>query len=110
MIFAHFWIWRTLGIGFEKTFIRYYIFLTMLFVMVITTLYIMKKIYPDYVGFAFLGLVMLKLAVMIIVINKLGLSKIPDFKIHFIPPYLISIVLEALYAVRLIHKYDNIKY
>ena len=102
MFFLHFGIWQYLELGFETTFIRYYLFLTVLFTIVITILSIIKKIYPNYIGFGFMGLVMFKLIIMFLVMKKLNLNEVPNFKFHFIIPYLISLVLETLYAVKLI--------
>lgn len=104
MFFIHFAIWQILNIGLETTFVKYYLFLTLLFVMVLTILSIIKKIYPTYIGFAFMGLVMFKLMIMFLVMKKLNLSEVPNYKLHFIIPYLISLVLETLYAVKLINK------
>jgi uncharacterized protein YacL len=72
--------------------------------MVLTILSIIKKIYPTYIGFAFMGLVMFKLMIMFLIMKKLNLSEVPNYKIHFIIPYLISLLLETLYAVKLINK------
>ena len=96
MFFIHFGIWQFLEVGFETTFIKYYLFLTVLFMMVITILSIIKKIYPTYIGFAFMGLVMFKLMVMFLIMKKLNLSEVPNYKIQFIVPYLISLLLETL--------------
>ncbi|MBF8455848.1 hypothetical protein IV494_01530 [Kaistella sp. G5-32] len=104
MFFVHFAIWQILNIGFETTFVKYYLFLTLLFVMVLTILSIIKKIYPTYIGFAFMGLVMFKIMIMFLTMKKLNLSEVPNYKIHFIIPYLISLLLETLYAVKLINK------
>ena len=74
MFFLHFGIWQYLELGFETTFIRYYLFLTVLFTIVITILSIIKKIYPNYIGFGFMGLVMFKLMIMFLVMKKRDLD------------------------------------
>lgn len=102
MFFVHLGFWQYLKIGFETTFVKYYLFLTLIFVMVLTVLSIIKKIYPLYIGFAFLGLIMFKLMMMFLIMKKLHLSDVPNYKIHFIIPYLISLLLETLYAVKLL--------
>ncbi len=102
MFGLHFFIWQNLNIGFETTFIKYYLFLTLLFMMVVTVISIIKKIYPNYVGFGFMGLVMFKLMLMLLVMKKLNLNEVPNYKVHFIIPYLIALVLETLYAVKII--------
>ena len=108
MFLVHFGIWQVLKIGFETTFIKYYLFLTVLFMMVITILSIVKKIYPTYIGFAFMGLVMFKLMIMFLVMKKLNLGAVPNYKVHFIIPYLISLVLETLYSVKLIQTEESV--
>ena len=108
MFLVHFGIWQFLKIGFETTFIKYYLFLTVLFMMVITILSIVKKIYPTYIGFAFMGLVMFKLMIMFLVMKKLNLGEVPNYKVHFIFPYLISLVLETLYSVKLIQTEESV--
>ena len=107
MFFIHFTVWQVLQIGFETTFVKYYLFLTLLFVMVLTILSIIRKIYPAYIGFAFMGLVLFKLMIMFLVMKKLNLNEVPNYKIHFIIPYLISLVLETLYAVKLIQNQET---
>lgn len=108
MFLVHFGIWQILKIGFETTFIKYYLFLTVLFMMVITILSIVKKIYPSYIGFAFMGLVMFKLMIMFLIMKKLNLGEVPNYKVHFIIPYLISLVLETLYSVKLIQTEESV--
>lgn len=102
MFGLHFFIWQNINNGFETTFIKYYLFLTLLFMMVVTVISIIKKIYPNYVGFGFMGLVMFKLMLMLLVMKKLNLNEVPNYKVHFIIPYLIALVLETLYAVKII--------
>ena len=102
MFALHFFFFFYLKIGFETTFIKYYLFLTLLFMMVVTVISIIKKIYPNYVGFGFMGLVMFKLMLMLLVMKKLNLNEVPNYKVHFIIPYLIALVLETLYAVKII--------
>lgn len=102
LFFVHFAIWQVLEIGFETTFVKYYLFLTLLFIMVLTILSIIKKIYPEYIGFAFMGLVMFKLMIMFLIMKKLNLGEVPNYKLHFIIPYLLSLILETLYSVKLL--------
>ena len=107
MFAVHFLLWQYLGIGFETTLIRYYLFLTILFMMVLTIVSIFKKIYPEYLGFVFLGLVMFKLAMVFIIRKKLNITEIPNYKFHFILPYLFSLFLETLFTVNMIRSTDK---
>lgn len=104
MFMTHFFLFKYVEDCCEVVFIRYYLFLTILFTMVITVISICKKLYPEYLGFIFMGLVMLKLALMFLIMNKLNLSEVPNYKLHFIIPYLISLLLVTLYSVNIIQK------
>ncbi|AYO57625.1 hypothetical protein CO230_05510 [Chryseobacterium sp. 6424] len=107
MLFVHFGIWEMLNVGHGVVFTRYYMFLTLLFVMVITVLTIIRRMYPQYIGFGFLGLVMVKMMALFIAMNQLELSTVPNYKMHFAAPYLVSLLLETLYAVKLIQIEDK---
>lgn len=107
LFFVHLLIWQIWVKGHEIVLVKYYLFLTLLFMMVLTVLSIVQKIYTEYVGFAFLGLMMFKLTVMFLIMKKLHLSDVPGYKYHFIPPYLISLLLETLYAINLIQSKEN---
>ncbi len=107
MFIVHFIIWKSLDLTNDVVFFKYYLFLTFLYLMVITILSLIKKIEPNYVGFGFLGLMMFKLTIMFLIMKKLNLSEIPYYKYHFIPPYLASLVLETLYAIKLIKTEKN---
>lgn len=107
LFFLHFIIWQIWVKDFEVILIKYYLFLTFLFMMVLTILSIIKRIYPQYIGFTFLGLMMFKLTIMFLIMKKLHLSEVPEYKFHFIPPYLVSLLLETLYAISLIKDEKN---
>ena len=104
MFLVHFIFFQNYVKCCEVAFIKYYLFLTLLFMMVLTVMSIFKKIYPDYLGFVFMGLVLFKLAMMFIIMNKLDLNEVPNYKLHFIIPYLVSLTLVTLFSVKLIQK------
>lgn len=107
MFFVHFFIWENWVKEQQIVFIKYYVFLTFLYMMVLTILSVLERTFPQYIGFGFMGLVMFKLAVMFLVMKKLNLQVVPGYKLHFIPPYLLSLVFETLYAVRLLNTEKN---
>ncbi|SFI05403.1 hypothetical protein [Halpernia frigidisoli] len=107
MFFMHFGIWTYLKLDFEVVFFKYYLFLTIIFMMVITILSLFKKIYPDHLGFVFIGLIMVKLMMIMIIKKKLNIVEVPNYKLNFILPYLMSLLLETLYAVQLIKDEKN---
>ena len=107
MVALHFIIWQLWVKDFEETFLRYYIFLSFIFLFVIGNLILFKKVFPGYTGFVFMGLLLFKLAIMFLVMQKLELSKVPHYKFHFVFPYLISLLLETLFAVELLKDEKN---
>lgn len=106
LFFLHFAIWEIWVKEQQVVFVKYYLFLSFLFMLVLTILSIIYRIYPQYVGFAFMGVVLFKLTVMILIMKKLQLSTVPMYKLHFIPPYLISLALITGFAIGLI-KHDK---
>lgn len=102
MALIHLGIWYFFVQDFQQTFIRYYLFLSILFIMVLTILSIAKRIYPEYLGFVFMGLTLFKLAMFFIIRSKLNIEEVPNYKLHFILPYLLALVLETLFAVSLL--------
>ncbi len=102
MFAVHFVLWQFLVKSYETTFIKYYLFLTVLFMMVVTIMSIFRNIYPNYLGFVFMGLILFKLAMLFIIMNKLNLREVPHYKLQFIIPYLVALTLETMYSVNLI--------
>ena len=102
LVCLHFGILYYFRVGHEIVFLRYYLFVTLLFMMVITIMSIFKSIDPKKIGFSFLGLVLFKLILIFIIKLKLNVTEIPHYKFHFILPYCLSLVLETLYAMQLI--------
>lgn len=104
LVGVHFPIYRASVGCCENVFFRYYLFLTLVFMFVVTMMSLFKKLYPQYLGFVFMGLVMVKLSLMFILMDRLGIKDIPNYKFHFIIPYLVSLALVTLYSVNLLQK------
>lgn len=107
MFIVHFIIFKNTTDCCETIFIKYYLFLTLVFMMVITIMSIIKIVAKDYLGFIFMGLIFLKLILMFLVMNKLNLKEVPHYKLQFIVPYLISLVLITLYCIGLIRQNEK---
>ena len=107
LILLHFVVWKIWVQDFIEIFSKYYLFLSFIFAFVIGNLFIFKKVFPGYTGFVFMGLLLFKLAIMFLVMQKLQLSSVPYYKLHFILPYLFSLLLETLFAVQLIKDEKN---
>lgn len=102
LVALHYFLFRDSWSGTESHFFRYYLFQTIIFMMVITVLLLVQKTYPNYVGFAFLGLVLFKLALMLLLQKKINFEGISNAKLHFTIPYLIILVLETLFAASML--------
>ena len=107
LIIIHFGIWEIYVKDHEEIFFKYYLFLSAIFIFVMVVLTVGKKYYPGFIGFIFMGLLLFKLAIMFLVMQKLGLSEVPNYKMHFIFPYLATLLLETLFAVSLIKDEKN---
>jgi len=102
----HFAIWKFVFHLDEVTIIKFYLFLTIIFMMMITLIILINKILPQYLGFAMIGLIVMKFGLMFLVKNKLHFEAIPNYKFHFIIPYFILTTLLTYYAIQLIN-YDK---
>ena len=67
-------------------------------------IYQTNKYYKPYIGFVFLGIVLVKLLLIKLYINHLNVTDLPNYKLHFIIPYLISIVLIVIFSVLIINE------
>lgn len=107
LVIIHYFIWETYVNDHEETFRNYYFFLGALYITALLVLLVGEKFYPGYIGFIFMGLLLFKLMIMFVVMQKLNLSEVPNSRTHFIVPYLLSLLLETLFAVKLIKDEKN---
>lgn len=102
----HFVIWKFIFHLDEVTIIKFYLFLSVIFMMMITLLLIIHRTFPQFVGMSVIGLIMVKFGLMYLIRNKLHFETIPNFKFHFIIPYFVLTALLTYYAIQLIN-YDK---
>ena len=102
----HFAIWKFVFYLDEVTIIKFYLFLSVIFMMMITLLLIINRTFPQFVGMSVIGLILVKFGLMYLIKNKLHFEMIPNFKFHFIIPYFILTALLTYYAIQLIN-YDK---
>ncbi|WDF46742.1 hypothetical protein PQ459_17815 [Chryseobacterium sp. KACC 21268] len=102
----HFAIWKFVFHLDEVTIIKFYLFLTIIFMMMITMILIINKLVPEFLGMAMIGLILMKFGLMYLIKNKLHLEEVPHYKFHFIIPYFILTALLTYYAIQLIN-YDK---
>lgn len=107
LVLVHYIIWKLWVQDFAQIFYRYYLFLSFLFLFVLTMLTLSHRLYPEFTGFVFLGLIFVKLSLIFVLLNQMKFASIPNFQLHFITPYLYSLVLEVLFAVHLLKDEKN---
>lgn len=88
----------------NELFIKFYSFLFLIFSMVMLLIYQTNKYYKSYIGFVFLGIVLVKLILIKLYINHLNVTNLPNYKLHFIIPYLVSNILIVIFSVLIINK------
>ncbi|MEM0517563.1 hypothetical protein [Aequorivita flava] len=75
--------------------------------VILSVLYLVSKIVPNYIGFAFLGFILLKMIAAIVFLIPLikmeQVSKIPDF-VSFFSPYFLYLFLEIVLTLRLLRQ------
>ncbi|MDP9956516.1 hypothetical protein J2X97_002175 [Epilithonimonas hungarica] len=102
----HFILWKFIFHLDEVTIIKFYLFLSIIFMMMITLIILINKIVPQFLGLAVIGLILVKFGMMYLIKNKLHLEEIPNYKFHFIIPYFVLTALLTYYAIQLIN-YDK---
>lgn len=102
----HFAIWKFALHLDEVIIIKFYLFLSIIFMMMITLIVLISKIVPQFLGLAVIGLILVKFGMMYLIKNKLHFEGIPNYKFHFIVPYFVLTALLTYYAIRLIN-YDK---
>jgi len=102
----HFAIWKFVFHLDEVIIIKFYLFLSIIFMMMITLIVLINKIAPQFLGLAVIGLILIKFGLMYLIKNKLHFEEIPNYKFHFIIPYFVLTALLTYYAIRLIN-YDK---
>ncbi|MCG2792330.1 MAG: hypothetical protein L6262_02125 [Weeksellaceae bacterium] len=103
---VHFCLWKFLFYLDEVILIKFYLFLSIIFMMMMTLILLIHKRVPQFLGVSVLGLVLIKFVLMYLIKNKLHFEEIPGYKYHFILPYFVLTALITYYAIQLIN-YDK---
>ncbi len=90
---------------------KIYVFHFFITFFIFALLYYVGKLIPDYIGFTFMGFILLKMIAALFFLLPLikmeNLSKIPDFTSFFIP-YFIFLFLEILLTMKILkHSEDE---
>ncbi|MCI3935960.1 hypothetical protein MQX03_02040 [Chryseobacterium aahli] len=99
----HFSLWKFVFHLDEIIIIKFYLFLSVMFMMMITMIILINRVVPEFLGLAVIGLILLKFGLMYLIKNKLHFETIPNYKFHFVVPYFVLTTLLTYYAIRLIN-------
>jgi len=99
----HFSLWKFVFHLDEIIIIKFYLFLSVMFMMMITIIILINRVVPQFLGLLVVGLVLLKFALMYLIRKKLNFEVIPGYKFHFIIPYFVLTTLLTYYAITLIN-------
>lgn len=84
-----------------------YLFISLLFVITLSLIQIIEKIYKEQLGYFFLVIVALKLGAAKIFLNSIPEWQEPVFKFSFLGLYLISLILITWFTARILLKSEN---
>jgi len=87
----------------EVVIVKFYLFLSIMFMMMITLIILINRVAPEFLGLSVIGLILLKFALMYLIRKKLNFEAIPGYKFHFIIPYFVLTTLLTYYAIKLIN-------
>lgn len=99
----HFGIWNYVCHLDPIIIIKFYLFLSVVFMMMVTLVVLIYRIAPDFLGLSLIGLILLKFALMYLIRKKLNFQEIPDYKFHFVIPYFVLTGLLTYFAIGLLN-------
>ena len=99
----HFSLWKFVYHLDEIIILKFYLFLSVMFTMMITLIILINRVAPQFLGLSVVGLILIKFGLMYLIRKKLNLEVIPGYKFHFIIPYFVLTTLLTYYAVTLIN-------
>lgn len=87
-----------------------YVFLFLITLLILSILYYVSKVFPKYVGFAFMGFILFKMIAAVVflipLIKMQNVSKIPDFTAFF-APYFIYLFLEIMLSLQFLKQSES---
>ncbi|NML57396.1 hypothetical protein [Chryseobacterium cheonjiense] len=99
----HLSLWKFVFHLDEVIIVKFYLFLSIMFMMMITLIILINRVAPEFLGLSVIGLILLKFALMYLIRKKLNFEAIPSYKFHFIIPYFVLTTLLTYYAIKLIN-------
>ena len=95
----HLIIWTQVEQLAPKLLIQFYLFLSLMFLMLVTVINIIQRTVPE-----FLGIILLKFMLMYLIRMKLNFEVVPHYKFHFIIPYFVLTGLLTYYTIQLLNQ------
>ncbi|SHM98191.1 hypothetical protein SAMN05444360_12454 [Chryseobacterium carnipullorum] len=99
----HFSLWKFVFHLDEIIIVKFYLFLSVMFMLMITMIVLINRVVPEFLGLSVIGLILLKFGLMYLIRKKLNFEVIPGYKFHFIIPYFVLTTLLTYYAIKLIN-------
>jgi hypothetical protein len=84
--------------------IKFYLFLGVMFMMLVTLINIINRTVPEFLGLSFIGIILLKFVLMYLIRMKLNFEEVPHYKYHFIIPYFVLTGLLTYYTIQLLNQ------
>ncbi len=104
VMMVHLIIWTQVEHLAPLLLIKFYVFLSVMFLMLITVINIINKTVPEFLGLSFIGIILLKFVLMYLIRMKLDFEQIPHYKFHFIIPYFVLTGLLTYYTIQLLNQ------
>ena len=97
-------IWTQVEQLAPKLLIQFYLFLSLMFLMLVTVINIIQRTVPEFLGLSFIGIILLKFMLMYLIRMKLNFEVVPHYKFHFIIPYFVLTGLLTYYTIQLLNQ------
>lgn len=103
-LIIHLVIWTQIENLQPNLIIKFYLFLGVMFMMLVTLINIINRTVPEFLGLSFIGIILLKFMLMYLIRMKLNFEVVPHYKFHFIIPYFVLTGLLTYYTIQLLNQ------
>ncbi len=104
VMMVHLIIWTQVEHLAPLLLLKFYVFLSVMFLMLITVINIINRTVPEFLGLSFIGIILLKFVLMYLIRMKLDFEQVPHYKFHFIIPYFVLTGLLTYYTIQLLNQ------
>lgn len=102
LIGVHWLVWKFYFAQPESLFFKYYAFLAVLYIFLITLMVLAVQLAKDFFAFMVIGLIFLKFLAMYIIRKKLMMSSLDAAGFHLVFPYFIMTILLTWFSAKLL--------